>query len=239
MSFNTTVTPGGCQTILSDGTVIWREAGSNVTGEISILDLHSYWRDPSNYSEKNNFNYEKDYLKCSERSIKLVELFNKYASNDDKILELGCNVGRNLHYLYSGGYHNLMGIDINRKAIELGLQHYTELSKDNFICGEIGRELNTIKPDSYDIIFTMAVLEHIHPKEQHIFFNMVRIASKFIITIEDEDAVYWRAFSYRYKDLFEYLNCKELESFQLLCKNDIDNSGDCTLTYRVFKKDKK
>ena len=220
----------GYQTILQDGTVIWRDDGSHTWGEVKPIDLHKYWKNPTEE------NAAEDYFKCPDRSIKLVELFNKYALTDDKILELGCNVGRNLHYLYEAGYHNLMGIDINRQAIELGLQYYAEFSTDNFECGEIGAELKKMPPNSYDIIYTMATLEHIHPQEQHVFTNMARVARKFIITAEDEKAVFWRAFSYRYKNLFEYLGYKELETFELSWENDIDNSGDCTLTYRVFKK---
>ena len=230
--------PSGYQAILSDGTVIWREGGSNVTGEINVIDLHAYWKDPTRYGEKNNFNNEEDYFKCPERSEKLVELFKGYIGEGSKILELGCNVGRNLHYLYQAGYHNLTGIDINSKALQLGKEHYPELA-DRFICGEIGEVLEMCYPEEFDVIFTMAVLEHIHPQQMRYLADKIGITAKdYVITCEDESAIFWRAFSYNYKKLFEYIGFKELESFQLPCTNTIDNSGNFTLTYRVFKKGK-
>ena len=36
-----------------------------------------------------------------------------------KILELGCNVGRNLNFLLNNNFKNLSGIEINMNAIEL------------------------------------------------------------------------------------------------------------------------
>lgn len=228
MSLNMTITPSGFQTILADGMVLWRE-GEKI-GEVSVESLHEYWKNPS------ADNVEVDYIDQKERSEVLVDYFKKHVSPNDTIMELGCNVGRNLHYLYEAGYHNLTGIEINRKALELGLRYYRDMKNFNLICGEIGKELSKLKDNSVDVIFTMAVLEHIHPKEQHIFSNMARIARKYIITCEDEGAIYWRAFSYKYKELFEYLGLTELETSGLFCKNEVDATGDFTLTYRIFKK---
>jgi len=227
----------GYQEILVNGTVNWREPGSERVDEITVSNLHSYWKNPALWEPDYVYNKEADYLTCTERSIKLVELFKKYVPLDSHILELGCNVGRNLHFLYEAGYHNLTGIDINSNALKLGMEHYPELLNVNLICNEIKREISTYPKNKFDVIFTMATLEHIHPKEAGIVFSMMGyIAKSHIITCEDEKAVFWRAFSYRYKNSFEFLGFKELETFELLCKNEIDTSGDCTLTYRIFKK---
>ena len=37
-----------------------------------------------------------------------------------------------------------------------------------------------------DLVFTMAVLEHIHLDSEWVFSEMARIAKKYLITIEDE-----------------------------------------------------
>jgi len=217
-----------CQAILSDGSVIWKEGKKAYS--IDTHDLYKYWKNPSKE------NTEVDYFECPQRSEKLVGLFKKYILIDSSILELGCNVGRNLHYLYESGYHNLTGVDINDKALQLGKEHYPELSNLNLICEEIGSTLGRCNKNEFDVIFTMATLEHIHPKQQSVFSDIGHVAKNYIITCEDEHAIHWRAFSYKYKKLFEYLGFIELESSELFCKNDIDNTGDFTLTYRVFKK---
>ena len=218
----------GYQLILADGSVMWRDDKNK--GMVTVERLHEYWRNPD------GDNIEGAYFTCPERSQKLVDYFKKYISPQDSIMELGCNVGRNLHYLYESGYRNLTGIDINKKSLELGAEHYPELKQTNLVCGEIGQELAKLESNSVDVIFTMAVLEHIHPKEQNVFTNIARVAKKFVITCEDEKAIFWRAFSYDYESLFEYLALKQVETSSLLCKNDIDDTGDCTLTYRIFKK---
>jgi 2-polyprenyl-3-methyl-5-hydroxy-6-metoxy-1,4-benzoquinol methylase len=48
--------------------------------------------------------------------------------------------------------------------------------------------------DSHDIVFSMAVLEHIHEDSSVVFEEMRRIARKLVVTIEDEHERGWRHF---------------------------------------------
>ena len=76
-------------------------------------ELHEYWESRSD-SEDLPFdegNLPENYLDPSERSEFLVDIMSKYTEKSDAILELGCNVGRNLNFLYKNGYRNLHSIE--------------------------------------------------------------------------------------------------------------------------------
>ena len=161
-----------------------------------ILD---YWKNPDD--GRNGYEY---YLGGYERSLFLAELFLKYVPLDSDILELGCNVGRNLKVLEGVGYENIAGVEVNVDAV---LNKIT--TKQIF--------LNTIEdyvvahPQS-DVIFTMATLEHIHPDSEWVF-DWMR-GAKMIITIEDERQRSDRHFPRNYKRIFPgqiySRNCKNV-----------------------------
>ncbi len=198
---------------------------------IPAQSLHHYWRNPDFE------NVTKDYQTCPEKSVKLVSLFDKFCSKDDKILELGCNVGRNLHYLHNAGYKNLTGLDINGKALELGRELYPDtVAKLPLVCSSIEDYFAYPNLEHFDVIFTMAVLMHIHPSSVWIMGSMVVNADKYIITAEDEIGVNERVIRRNYKDLFEQTNMKQVHEEYIEYKNDIDDTGTIKLTYRVFKK---
>lgn len=193
-------------------------------------ELHEYWKKPK---DSDSFNNPHRYLTRSDRSIFLVELFNKYFNKDGIILEIGCNVGRNLNYLFENGYTNLSGIEINEKAVELLKETYPEMaSVANIYNNPVEEVIKELKENQYDVVFTMAVLEHIHTDSEWIFQEMVRISSKYIVTIEDENGYSDRHFPRNYKEIFEPLGMKEIEV--ITCK-DIPGLGNDFFA-RVFKK---
>ena len=74
--------------------------------------LHKFW------SQKHPIlNDVKDYIKPVFRSKFLYEFMPKMEPSAS-ILELGCNVGRNLNYLFTKGFRSLSDIEINKRAIE-------------------------------------------------------------------------------------------------------------------------
>jgi hypothetical protein len=64
------------------------------------------------------------------------------------LLEVGCNVGRNLNDLHRAGV------------------------------GPAETVLPTYAPRSVDLVFTMAVLEHIHPASRTVFAEIARVARR-------------------------------------------------------------
>ena len=48
----------------------------------------------------------------------LLKIISVCKNKDDSILDLGCNSGRHLNYLYNHGYKNLNGVDIMKSALD-------------------------------------------------------------------------------------------------------------------------
>ncbi|MEG8946597.1 class I SAM-dependent methyltransferase [Rosettibacter firmus] len=165
-----------------------------------------YWENPD---ENNNPVYYLDNNNTNERTIYLINLINKWFPDKNiKILEIGSNVGRNLNYLYKNGYKKLTGIEINKEAIKLMSIHYKQCYDNVIIINDaVENVIKKIKQNEYDLIFTMAVLEHIHKKSEWIFNEMIRITNN-IITIEDEKSISWKHFPRNYKRVFK--NMKQI-----------------------------
>jgi 2-polyprenyl-3-methyl-5-hydroxy-6-metoxy-1,4-benzoquinol methylase len=174
-----------------------------------INEIHEYWRKPNDIN-----NDESGYLDSEEtlqRSEFLLGIVNKYFTKEAKILELGCNVGRNLNHLYKNGYHKLAGIEINESAVKLMHKHYQEMADNSDIkLGEIEKYIREMKDQEYDLVFSMAVLEHIHSDSDWIF-DVLPKKTKYILIIEDEKSLSWRHFPRRYDKVFKKLNMVHVE----------------------------
>ena len=108
-------------------------------------------------------------------------------------------------------------MEISEDAINLMKQTYPEMAKQIKIWNNpVEDTIKNFEDVTFDIVFTMAVLEHIHPDSGFIFSEMVRITNKYLITVEDEKAAGWRHFPRNYKKVFESLGMKQV--YQTNCK---------------------
>ena len=189
--------------------------------------LHTYWMMPPEEA-----NRPESYLGGQQKSECLVNLIKRFGSENDSILELGCNVGRNLFYLWQSGYKNISGIEVNEHAIEIMRSSFLPIDQVFIYNGLLEDVLPKIKDKKFDIIFSMAVLEHIHPRSNFIFKEIVRTCRKHIITIEIEDSSSARVFPRNYQKIFEKLGCS------MLYQEDLKNRGIDLDSYtaRVFRK---
>lgn len=189
-------------------------------------ELHAYWKHPWD-----GVNLPQGYLGGEGKSKFLVDLVKKYAETQSSILEIGCNVGRNLNYLFLAGFEHLAGIEISEEAASLLKQSYPEMARQAKIINEPAEEaLRKLEDNAFDITFTMAVLEHIHRKSEFIFPEMVRITKRFLITIEDELTISWRHFPRNYRKVFESLGLKEVY------ESNVELGLGKSLYARLFKK---
>lgn len=158
----------------------------------TLEQIHEYWRNNKNI----NF-----YKQGINRSKYLASLFKRFVDKKASILEFGCNVGRNLAYLQMCGYNNLIGVEINKKAIDNKITtNYTyNYSIEDFV--DYTKDMN------FDIIFTMAVFEHIHPNSNWIFPEIEKM-TKMIICIEDEKHESFNHFKRNYREVFK--NSKQI-----------------------------
>ena len=149
-----------------------------------------------------------------EEDNSLTELFKDvlpYLPKESSILEIGCNSGRSLNYLYNLGYSNLTGIEIGAKAVELMKKTFPEMyAKSKIIIGDALAEIIKLPPAHFDLVFCHSVLVNIHPKSNRLFREMARVCKKFILTLENEGS--YNAYPRDFKNMFEKHNYKMIVS---------------------------
>ncbi len=198
-----------------------------------------YWSTIVN--SENNRNNPKLY---ASKSILVLDILNKlwidYISKEDSILELGCNCGTNLNYLYKHGYKKLYGVDINTESIELMKKIYPTFYKNSTIYNnEINSMLISTQNNKYDVVFTMAVLMHIHPENiKETYENIKRITKKYFITIENETTLIRDNFTWvrKYKEELKVYGFKEISKYKLSRKSFLSQDNEYIgYTIRIFK----
>jgi len=166
------------------------------------------------------------YLDNGSRRAWIAQIIKKYANSRDSIFEIGCNAGSNLVALSSEEFRNLAGIDINPKAIAK-----TEERVYNFtgFVGALDEEFHFLKDSGgFDVVFSMAVLMHIHPEDRHIFKKLHEITKKYLICAE------WTKGSNGY---IMPIDPKDFEGFDLIRNEPIEGLPDLVgYSLYVFKK---
>jgi len=79
---------------------------------------------------------------------------------------LGCNVGRNLFCLWQAGYKNISGIELNKHALEVMRTSFPVIDRESIYNGFLEDILPELEDRKFDIIFSLAVLEHVHPNSR-------------------------------------------------------------------------
>ncbi|MBS60182.1 MAG: hypothetical protein CL606_02575 [Anaerolineaceae bacterium] len=190
-------------------------------------DCRRFWS-----TEVNQYDNANEPQQYSSKSTELIEFMAKFwephVQSEYKVLELGCNAGANLDTLRLLGFTRLEGVEINPEAVKLMSSVFPDLYRHtNINVGSLEDKLPLLATDSSDVIFTMAVLMHVHPKSKRIFSEMVRVARRFIVTVEPEFANYGYVFARNYRRVFQSLGCKQLTSVTL----GVDTTDDAIADY--------
>ena len=192
--------------------------------------MHQYWRRPGPENAPTEYILESGY----KRSAFLVGLINQITEPSASVLELGCNAGRNLSSLLDSGYADLSAVEISSDALDLLRSTYPAVARTATLHeGALEDVLPTLSTNSYDVVFSMAVLEHVHTESGHVFEHIARVTKNFLITIEDERTVSWRHFARNYAGIFEPLGMRPLSSH--VCNLETDGLGAKHVA-RVFAK---
>lgn len=172
---------------------------------LSRDELYQYWRNPPARNKPETYLIDKN-PKWEK------QLVQKYADTSASILEIGCNVGRNLNRLFQCGYRNLAGVEINAEAIALMQRMYPEMAKSIKIwVAPIEQIISDFRDGSFDLVFTRATLEHIHPDSEFIFAEIMRIVKRFLILTEGEDSFQvYKYFGRSYQPIFEELGMVQI-----------------------------
>ncbi len=196
--------------------------------KIELEEVQDYWMDPSDEGNQ-PMSYITSNRNDRRSGILLDAMPTLELKNNARILEVGCNIGRNLDMLRRKGYTNLSGVEINYEAVQLMKDHYGK----TFQASEIANssiENYPIKFGGFDLIFTMAVLMHLPYDSDWVFDKLVKGTKKYLLIIEEEDCVKsWSHYPRDYKKMFENLGMKQMYELK-----NVFESGDYTL--RVFKK---
>ena len=178
---------------------------------MTVNALRAYWCNPDDGK-----NSPLSYLSGSimQRRSKALVSFVRHILPDRNttILELGCGTGRNLHYLHAAGYHNLLGIELSPKYLEALREHFPHLS-GLVLQGPIEDILPQL-PNTYDLVFSMAVLEHIPPEIEVQVFGSIHTHTTWLLTIEDECCDTWNHFPRNYKEVFPKYGFDHIKSWR-------------------------
>ncbi|MGH9367617.1 MAG: class I SAM-dependent methyltransferase [Thermoanaerobaculia bacterium] len=203
----------------------------------SAEECHRFWASRQN-NEESAGNRPVDYAAKEMGIIDFLDGFWKpEVVADYSILEVGCNCGVNLHGLRSLGYRHLSGIEMNGNAVAEMRRSFPDLEKVAEISlGTLEELLPKMPSKSVDVVFTMGVLMHVHPRSCQVFSEMVRIARRYIVIIEAEIANCGYLFARNYRRVFGRLGCAQVKS-TLLTREAFPyvSRGYDGLTARLFK----
>jgi SAM-dependent methyltransferase len=207
----------------------------NTEGDINlpkrtVEEVQSYWR-----TTNDELNRTISYTGDAGRSAFLLGLIQRYVPDHEaEILELGCSVGRNLNTCYTAGYCNLSGVEINTRAFEPMQAAFPDLTNHVrvYYCAieDVIREIPT---DTFDLIYTMAVLEHLPVQSNWVFAEIARVAKQYVIIVEDEHGISTRHFPRNYREVFEKCDLVQVEEIKPQCTDLTDD-----FIARVFRKER-
>lgn len=132
----------------------------------------TFWNEPT---------LQKSWSRMGRSQYLLQVIQNLRIDPWSRILEIGSGTGRNLVYLFNHGYVMLAGIERDRQAYEFSVRQSMDLIELTHV--DVTKFL--FMPNWYDVIFTMATLQHI-PDVERLAWCMQKASRQYIITLEDE-----------------------------------------------------
>lgn len=195
--------------------IIFNRIKKKIYKKKNTIEIIEYWKNPNDgnnspliYTGEGYATSDRDNL----RTENLIKIIKSFGLESPSILEVGCNVGRNLDGLRKSGFENLNAIEINSNAIDIMKKKFPETYETSKITiGSAQDVLKKFQDNEFDIVFTMAVLQHIPDEDIKIVVNQIsRIVNKRLISSEAETHCSWRHFPRSYKKIYKNINLKYL-----------------------------
>ena len=133
------------------------------------------------YTQRNTFDsyqmWNRSYIKKFGVSKEHINKnFLQKFSKKIKILEIGCNIGNQLHGLQRIGFKNLTGIDIQQNCLKKIKKNFNNIRVVRASAYNL-----PFKNNSFDFVFTSNVLIHFPPnKINKVFDEIYRVSSEWI-----------------------------------------------------------
>jgi len=104
-----------------------------------------------------------------------------------RVLEVGCGVGRHLAPLVEAGVTDVTGVDVNGEALAVLRETYPDLAATGeFHETTIESYLEDRDATSFDAVFSVETLQHIHPDATWVFEALAGLTDDLFITVENE-----------------------------------------------------
>lgn len=135
----------------------------------------------ANYTDRNELGLQTfDEIYREEFGITRSEMNKLFLEHlnlkDERILEVGCNVGEKLQFLQNDGYNNLYGIDIQWYAIEKAKENRKGI---NLVQGSAFDM--PFKNNYFELVYTSVMLIHISPDDiNKVLDEVYRCSDKYI-----------------------------------------------------------
>lgn len=147
------------------------------------------------WSKVGNYDW-KHYVEMDDYSKALTESVAGRADANESILDICCNVGRNLNQLANLGFSHLQGVDIMGEAIERAPEIFPALRSASLTVGNLTDYLPSLPPKSVDWAITQsATVELIHPSFR-IHRELERVVRRGLVFVISERGHayprYWR-----------------------------------------------
>ncbi|MBV9462961.1 MAG: methyltransferase domain-containing protein [Verrucomicrobiae bacterium] len=161
-------------------------------------DLSDKWRHAKNGQ---NFGYH-SYLELDELSRKLLDQIMQRVGPADSILDLGCNVGRELNALWVQGHRRLTGVEIGLEPVQAMARIFPELAAGARILNcSMTEGVRQFGDGEFRLVYAHGSLVSLTARQQFVFDEIARISSRFVITVENEWS--WMLFPRDFRKVFE------------------------------------
>lgn len=155
--------------------------------------IHQY--QVEKWSKVGNYDW-RHYVEMDGYSKALTEEVANWASESESVLDICCNVGRNLNQLANLGFSDLQGVDIMSEAIERAPEIFPALRSARLTIENVTDYLPSLPPKSVDWAITQsATVELIHPSFR-VHRELARVVRKGLVLVISERGHayprYWR-----------------------------------------------
>lgn len=141
-------------------------------------NLYEFWRQEA--PKDNVF----DTPPTCKEGASIMAMFPPEIDASARIMEVGCNAGRNLHHLFHHGFQQLSAVEINPHAVAKLRKAYPDMAGVNILIGPAEEQMRSLADGAVDVVYTLAVLEHIHYESREVFDQIARVAKRYVLAIE-------------------------------------------------------